>query len=517
MNSDTLSVDYSGKRIARNTTYNVLGLIIPLAVALLTIPWLVENLGKERFGVILLAWTVIGYFNLFDVGISAAVTRFVSQYLARKNYKALKPLVWTSIYLLFIFGTVAMIILLAISPWLVNKVFNTPVDLREETLNTFYLLGISLPFLIMTAGVKGIFQAQQRFALINMITVPASAANYLGPLIISFFIHRLDVIIILLVFIRTVVFLVHFGFLLASMPMLRRPVPPSLTHAKQVLSYGGWMTVSRTVGPMMVYFDRFLIASMLSLQAVAYYATPLDLSLRLLTVAHSFIIVLFPAFSAMAAQSRRRLRDASLKSLKFGLLAFVPVIAMVVLFAKPFFAFWLGEDFAANSSLILQMVAIGILINFTAHFPLTVLNALGRPDIPAKLHLVELPLYYIVLTVLILNFGIVGAALAWCLRVIFDTIMLSWFAWSRLGSDKSEEHSRTIKLLIASGIVVTAFYLFSLIDNLVIEIALVPVAFLIIGFTTWKALLTGVDKALILELTVNHFRRSRKPKEESAE
>src|ERR1700723_1921283 len=68
---------------------------------------------------------------------------------------------------------------------------------------------------------------------------------------------------------------------------LRSSVRRGIWHAPSVgplLRFGGWMTVSNIVGPLMVTLDRFLIAGLISVTAVAYYATPYELVTKLLLV-----------------------------------------------------------------------------------------------------------------------------------------------------------------------------------------------------------------------------------------
>ena len=52
------------------------------------------------------------------------------------------------------------------------------------------------------------------------------------------------------------------------------PALPASDHgdAKALLSFGGWITVSNIVSPLLVYVDRFVIWSFISMEAVAWYA-----------------------------------------------------------------------------------------------------------------------------------------------------------------------------------------------------------------------------------------------------
>ena len=65
--------------IARNTLWNLAGTALPLVVAIFAIPVLIRGLGTERFGVLMLAWAIMGHFALFDFGLGLATNKFVSK------------------------------------------------------------------------------------------------------------------------------------------------------------------------------------------------------------------------------------------------------------------------------------------------------------------------------------------------------------------------------------------------------------------------------------------------------
>src|SRR5262249_2073123 len=68
--------------------------------------------------------------------------------------------------------------------------------------------------------------------------------------------------------------------------------------------------------------------------------------------------------------------------------------------------------------------AAGIFINSVAQVPFAVLQGAGRPDWTAKLHLLELPLYALLLVALGKNYGLTGIAVAWLARVVLDAVAL---------------------------------------------------------------------------------------------
>jgi len=136
-NSSVNTVHYPARLLARNTVFNLMGYILPMAVALVAIPYLIKGLGIERFGVLTLAWMVIGYFGIFDMGIGRAATKFVAQAISQKEQEQLPSLVWTSLLLLVAFGIVGGVLAALLTPWLVSDVLNIPETLKGESRTAF--------------------------------------------------------------------------------------------------------------------------------------------------------------------------------------------------------------------------------------------------------------------------------------------------------------------------------------------------------------------------------------------
>ena len=72
-----------GSLLARSTIWNLIGYAAPLLVAVVVIPYLIRRLGTAEYGVLTIAWGIVGYFGVFDMGLSNAVTKFVAERIGR--------------------------------------------------------------------------------------------------------------------------------------------------------------------------------------------------------------------------------------------------------------------------------------------------------------------------------------------------------------------------------------------------------------------------------------------------
>jgi len=270
-----------GRRLARNVFWNLLGTGAPLLVAIVAIPMLIEGLGIARFGVLTLAWMVVGYFSLFDLGLGRALTKLVAEKLGKGQNNEIPALIWTAMSLMVVLGVLGAIVAVALSPWLVDSVLNIPIELQAETLNSFYVLAASIPVVIATTGLRGILEAHQRFGMVNVVRIPLGIVTFVGPLFVLPFSNSLVPVVVVLVVARLISGLAYAILCLRVDPAIRQSVSIHRAMVKPLISFGGWMTVTNIVGPLMVYMDRFIIGAVVSMTAVAYYATPYEVVTKL--------------------------------------------------------------------------------------------------------------------------------------------------------------------------------------------------------------------------------------------
>jgi len=121
--------------VARNTVLNLLGLTLPLVVAIATVPITVRALGVERFGILALAWIVLGYFGLFDLGLGRATTRFAAEALSLGQTDRFARLMWTSIGLQAGLGLTGAAVLLGMAPF-IGEIFGIRFDVRHITISS---------------------------------------------------------------------------------------------------------------------------------------------------------------------------------------------------------------------------------------------------------------------------------------------------------------------------------------------------------------------------------------------
>jgi O-antigen/teichoic acid export membrane protein len=286
------------------------------------------------------------------------------------------------------------------------------------------LVAIITPIVILSIGFRGVLEAHQRFGIINAVRINMGIFSFLGPLLVLPFSQSLLAIIAVLAVGRVVECLLMFMICVRLTPELRRGIVIQWGVVWSLLRYGGWVTISSTLGPIMIYCDRFLIGILISMAAVAYYVTPYELVTKLWFIPNAMTGVLFPAFSV----SYHRDANRAGKLFSFGLrclfLAFFPIALLITSLGQEGLNLWLGKEFAMRSTRVLQWLTIAVFVNSMAHIPFALIQGAGRPDLTAKLHLLEVPFYLIAVWLMIGAYGIEGAAIVWFGRALIDTLIL---------------------------------------------------------------------------------------------
>jgi O-antigen/teichoic acid export membrane protein len=486
---------YSGRAVAKNTIYNLLGYGVPLVVAVVLIPPLIKGLGEERFGILNLVWVVIGYFSFFDFGIGRSLTKIIAEKIGLHQTEEIPGIFWTSLFLMLGFSLIGTLILLIATPSLVSKFFNISKELQPETLETFYALAFSIPIVTTTAGLRGVLEAYQKFGPANVIKILLGVFTFLGPVLCLIFTKSLLWIVFFLIFIRVIVWYLYLLECLKINNEIKKRFKIELALIKPVLKLSGWMTVSNIVGPLITYLDRFLIGALISAAAITYYATPYEVVTKLLLVPSAIIGVLFPVFSGSSANNLDFSKKLLVRSSKYIFLLLFPVVLLTTTFSYEVLNLWVGKKFAENSSLVLQLLAIGVLLNSIAFIPFSFLQGIGRPDIPAKINLIELPLYVAAMWFAVKGYGINGAAVVLVLlNVVNTTIQI--YVVNKLVTSTFEQKP---------GIVLFVFIVFALVMPFVLNTIFLKIVFaggilLIFTFMTWRYFLQSDEKIFLTSL-----------------
>jgi O-antigen/teichoic acid export membrane protein len=171
-----------------------------------------------------------------------------------------------------------------------------------------------------------------------------------------------------------------------------------------------------------------------------------------------------------------------------------PVVLVIVVFAPEGLRVWLGPSFAENGGPVIRWLAAGVFVNSLTHVPFALIQSAGRPDLTAKMHLLELPLYLAALWLLTMRLGIQGAAIAWTGRITFDACLIWLFAQRRLPRGSTF----LVRVAAKTGVGLLLLYAGTLATGVYVRAGFLVSTLLLFMAFSWIQLLAPEERALLL-------------------
>ena len=422
----------SARRTALDTLWSIGGQVLPGLVGLFAVPMLVVGLGNEGFGVVGLAWATIGYFSLFDLGLARAVTKYAAEAIAERDDERLAAVAWTSWLALAAIGTVVGLVGYLFAPVIAERLDISESGLAPAVL-AFRAIAMAVPFVVIAAGARGVLEAASEFRLLAIARIPIGVLAFLAPVSLLPFTRNVGVHVAIIGVTRVLGAGVFAGLALWRLTALRRRPVWSRPVLRSMLGYGSWVTVSNIISPLMATLDRFVIGGTISVAAVTFYVTPFELASRLLLFPAAVATVIFPMFAAAHLAARNQATVLARGASRAIAVVLLPCVTFGILLSHEVLLLWVSPEMATNGGVVLGVLLVGIYSNALAHVPFAQLQGTGAANVTALAHVLELPVYGVLLYTLTNRFGVTGVAIAWSVRVTFDFAILDWAVRQRGG------------------------------------------------------------------------------------
>lgn len=403
----------------KGTFLNLIGLVIPSAVAIPAMAVMARMLGVEKFGLFMLAFSLLGYASIFDGGLTRSVIRAIASHDADNEKN--KRVMGTATTIVMCLSVVAAVLIVVFTSGII-KFLNVSESSFIDAYNSFQLLALVIPVYLVSVVWFAYLEGRQLFFTLNIYKMITGSVIAIIPILFLFFERTLFSAILGLFFAR--IFTLGLAFFSCLKGMRGIFFTFKREECKRLLSFGGWITLSNIISPLMVYADRFLLSNMLGANQVAFYTAPAEVIARMGVVPGALSRTIFPLFS----QSNQKSGNLAKQAYKGLVIASLLMIAPVFIFAEFILEQWLGEQYGQKSALLIRVLLVGFFFNSLAQIPFSRIQAHGYAKLTAMIHLAELLPYITLLAGLVYIYGIAGAAFAWSLRVIVDFLVLEYYS-----------------------------------------------------------------------------------------
>lgn len=402
----------------KNTLFNIIGMLIPGLISIPAMAYLARGLNVELFGILMLSFSILGYSGLFDAGITRAVIRKIA---TQDELDFDKKIMGTALVSVFFISIIAAIGIYFGSSNITTLLNVTPNEIGDVT-SSIKCLSIIIPFFLVGTVAFAYLEGKQKFLELNKYKIFTGTIISLFP-VVAVFIHNslLSAIIGLLiarVLVSFVAFYSCYKYLGKHFLCFKWNV------FYELITFGGWITLSNIISPLMVYADRFILSNIMGAEKVAFFAAPTDLIQKISIIPGALAKTIFPFFSKNEGDNQKMARQAYI-SLALVLLA---ILIPLFIFSKEILTLWLGSEYGIYSTNVLKILIVGFFFNALAQIPFSRIQAIGNSKLTAYIHMAEVIPFFVILFLLVHSYGFVGAAIAWSLRVIIDFAVLEYFS-----------------------------------------------------------------------------------------
>ncbi|RZJ28574.1 MAG: flippase, partial [Chryseobacterium sp.] len=299
------------------------------------------------------------------------------------------------------------------------------------------LLAFALPLQAVSATYRGVNEAHLNFKRVSLLRIALGLANFGAPFAISYFTVKMQWLIASLVVSRLISFFFYRSFALKLIKEKRIGNADNRVKLIKILrlrliKFGGWITVSSIINPIVNAADRFLLASIISASAVTIYVIPFELTTQSLILVGAVSTVFFPH------ASRYEVHGASKMKKDFLVVVFVLagmmacVTAVYILLGSQILSLWLGKNLNEESSNVLKIVSIGLAPYAVASLSTSFIHSRGNSKLTAVVNMVMFFPSLALLYFSIKLFGPTGAAATWVTRIIIEAFSFFWISMRQL-------------------------------------------------------------------------------------
>lgn len=398
--------------LLRNSLWNLGGSALPAMVALATVPLLISGLGLEGFGIVTLIGSVVGYFGVLDINLSAGSIKYLAQYHAQADQPRFDETFWFGCIFYGVLGLGGACALYLGAAPLTAYFFKVSSALQTETRLALQIAGLGFLLSQLQNYLLVVPQALQRYdrsaqseAIFGVVVNVASAAVAItGGGVVGVIATRVAVSAL------NGVWLV---ILLHQLGVALRPQWPRREIRRALTAFSAYAYLSRLAAMLHVHGDKLIVGALAGPVALTFYTVPAQLASRILGLSFRLSSVIYPRVSALAATGQHaQLRVLYLDTTRLLTYLNLMVLGVIALAGDVFLQRWVGDEFVATGYPVLLFITLALLADSLTNIASLVNDGLGHPRVTGRFALARGLVGVGMVYVGTVTGGVIGAAAA---------------------------------------------------------------------------------------------------------
>ena len=401
----------------KNVCTRYVAIVMGALVGLIVLPINVHYLGQSAYGLWMLTASITTYFSVLELGYGSAVIKFVAEYRARRDVRALNE-VLSTVFTVFTVMGVCAYGLAIVAAWLMPAIFNLEPGQVGTARAILLIIAANVTVHFIMAVYGGVVNGFERYYLNNVIGTGAMIAGAIVNVVVLWLGYGLVELVTATTLVRMTPYYLYrrnakavFPDLHISFRLFRRE------RLREVTSFSIYLAITDWSARLNYTIDSFTIGIFLNTAAVGVYSVGLRLSEALFRMTNQLHSFLFPAVVHLATEGRLDAqRRLLMQATRFQLAVAVALCGTVIAVADRLIRTWVGPGFE-DGIVTAQLLGYVVVLRAWMGIPSTVLKGSGRAAFVAKVGTL-CAVANVLLSVLLVNtWGLVGVAIGTAIPV----------------------------------------------------------------------------------------------------
>ena len=421
--------------VARNVATRYLAIIVEIAIGLVLLPLNLAYLGQAQYGLWMLVGSVTIHFSLLDLGYAGALVKFMAQYRAHRNARALNEIAST---LFFVFAGIGLLAYAAAAGIAFNleHLFRiTPAQAETGKWITLIIgayVALNFPFSVY----GGVMAGFQRYDANNLVAVITSLTAAGVNAAVIFAGGDLVTLVACTTGVRVLAFVVYRLNAYRIFPELRlSPRLFRMGRLREVTGFSIYSSIIDWANKLNYQLDEIVIGVFMGAPAVAVWAVAERIISGTQRLTNQLNGVLFPVVvDSDASRRQERLQQILLQGTRLSLAMVLPIAAALILLADPLLRAWLGSAGAPavlGAVPVIQILAVAVAIRVGNATGTTVLKGAGSHRMLAFVNLATGIVNIALSVALVGAYGLTGVAVGTLIPIAASSMFILYPAACR--------------------------------------------------------------------------------------
>lgn len=368
------------KKTFKDSLWNLFDFFTSVLLTLISIKVLISSFNQEYYGLYALLTGFAATFGLVDVGMGIAISKYLSEFIPKKDFNKGNQIVLAGI----IYYTVIGFILVALT-----TVFSTNLclflNIKSEFIpiasKAIIIISISIPLGFLSSVFSNVLVATEKWKYITLINISTKISNFV--LVIYLSVHHE----FLLIFYGLLLIALLKGlltYLVSSKHFAYKFQFIEIETFKTIFHFVKYTFLQYIMSLFMGHLDKLIISKYFGLSQVGYY----DFASKIHGYIHSFnqnlIKISFPKLSYLSSIKNKKEFNKGVKLNYLITYSSSVIISLFLVFSwNSLVALYISKEFALASYKYMLLFCILIIIRVQEINLYYICNAIGKPKILA--------------------------------------------------------------------------------------------------------------------------------------